>query len=131
MTLSEKGKSFLRVIGRSENRKGFRAEEAALEALLYHYPEEPWIKFPSKATLKEDTLMGVDIVVDTVDIGKLFLQIKSSEGGRKRFEKKKRRTKVAVVVITHHEEREYIWEKLRKKLQELRKEILEMRGGQE
>lgn len=128
MPQSEKAKSFLKTIGQTENHKGFSAEERALGILLFHYPKEPWIRFPRKATREEDTLMGIDLVVETVDIGKLFLQIKSSEGAKRRFYQKKRRAMIAVVVVRHADDEDFVWVKLRNALRELRRDVLVMRG---
>ena len=128
MSKADVARSFLNTLGKVENTKGLSAEEKALEALLFHYPEEPWIKLPRKATLEEDTLLGIDLVVETFDIGKLFIQIKSSDGAMRRYLEKRRRIMIAVVVIKTHEDRSSIWIKLKRALTELRGQILTIRG---
>ena len=121
--------SFFRTLGQAENRKGYSAEDKVLDALLFYYNEEPWIAFSRRATREEDLYHGIDIVVETRDIGKLFLQIKSSQIASRKYSEKRRRTMIAVVVVKPHETREFIWSGLKKALGDLRSKILDRRCG--
>jgi len=120
--------SIYKTLGQLENRKGFSAEEKGLEALLLHYRKEPWIKFPRKATKEEDIHLGIDLVVETNDMGKLFIQVKSSGLAKKRFCEKRRRSMIVVVIIKPKDDLDLIWQKIRQALFELRAKILLRRG---
>ena len=122
-------KSFLQASGRAENIKGISAEDKAFQTLCEHFEEEPWIDFPRRATSEEDQFLGIDLVVET-DFGKLYLQIKSSQASKKRFQKRKRRIMMEVVVVKPHESRDQVWENLKTALERLRRQILAKWSGE-
>lgn len=82
-------------IGRIATEKGKRAESRALEAA--QRITESWMKSVRLATRKEDEA-GIDIVVES-DVGKLFLQVKSSKGSARSFSKRPRRQHNEVIVV--------------------------------
>lgn len=71
-----------RVLGKLANEIGIRAEEKAVEALLTS-PIPFWIIRARRAKPEEDH-KGIDIVVFT-DVGKLYIQVKSSKREVRRF----------------------------------------------
>lgn len=128
MSNKRKTCSFYKALGRSENQKGFGAESKALDALFANSKAVAWIDSFRKATKEEDTLMGVDIVVETKDIGKLFIQIKSSQVQARRYCDRRRRIMASVVVVRPTDRIEVVWNCLEAALSGLRKQILEKRG---
>ena len=129
MSPSKAAKSFLKNAGQAENLKGFSAERKALETLFAHRGDEKWIRLVRKGTREEDIGQGIDIVVETTDMGKLFIQIKSSKKGKEKFCEIRRRPMIAVVVIERQDDLELIWQRLRQALLELRAKILAKRNG--
>jgi hypothetical protein len=76
-------------------KRGRRSETHVLEALAL--PTRPaWIRSFRKATKEEDAA-GIDVVVES-DVGKLFVQVKSSRGGKAAFLERRRSTRIAVVI---------------------------------
>jgi hypothetical protein len=76
------------------------AEKRALAAC--RDPARPeWLKTARYASRREDR-QGVDIVLES-DIGRLQLQVKSSEHGKERFLAERRRLRIAVVVVRPYE----------------------------
>lgn len=81
-------KSFRKIrslIGKIGNQRGLRNEQRFFKAIA-NFPEKPrwWLDVREKTP--EEDQKGIDAVV-TTDVGKLFLQIKSSLRGKKKFEK--------------------------------------------
>lgn len=116
-----------RTIGQIEQQKGFTSERKALNALLLHYNDLPWLCLPRKGSWEEDR-RGIDIVVPTVDIGDLYLQVKSSHFGVVKFNKRHHRQTIAVVVVKLPESSDIVWINIKNALLGLRKEILKNRG---
>jgi hypothetical protein len=82
-------------IGRIATEKGRRAETRALEAVKRI--TKSWMRSVRAASLKEDAA-GIDIVVES-DVGKLYLQVKSSKGSAKSFAKRPRRQHIEIIVV--------------------------------
>lgn len=112
--------------GREGMRKGKHAEERALLALLHQLP--PWIRTVRAATDVEDS-RGIDIVVETVHIGDLYIQIKSSRNGARQYRRKRRKPKVIIVVIDSAMDERKIRAKMMNALYRLRKHFLSVRRG--
>jgi hypothetical protein len=87
-------------IGKFALYKGKNAEERSLLAITSHYrdPELFWVVRARRATKLEDR-KGIDIVVQTSDIGRLFIQIKSSRRGADKFLREHSGSKAAVVIV--------------------------------
>ena len=72
------------------NQRGRTSEQRVLEAC--QLPGRPaWMKSARAATRAEDH-DGIDVVVES-DVGKLFVQVKSSRRGKADFEEKRRRAR--------------------------------------
>lgn len=83
--------------GQASNLKGRVAEERVLRAALRLCEETDWLYIARLATSKEDE-SGIDVVVYS-SIGKLYIQVKSSHCGARKFRSKRPLTKVIVVII--------------------------------
>jgi Double-stranded RNA binding motif len=93
--------------GRQVQDKGFRAERRVLHAICD--PLEPlpmWILGARIATKDEDS-HGIDVVVAT-DCGPMWLQVKSSQSGKKKHEKKYPDAPIAVVVVQPDDTDNYV-----------------------
>lgn len=119
-------------LGRVETRKGKLAEQRVLEAIntfaVTNVVSEPWFKSARLATWEEDT-KGIDLLIETLDIGVLYLQVKSSWKSARRYREKYPRMVIAVVVIPFHEKLEIIWQKVLLEIIKLRREIIRRRNG--
>ena len=61
-----------------------------------------WFLSIEKAPWKLDR-QGVDHIVKTLDVGDIYLQVKSSRRGQKEFERRRRRKRIAVVVVNNYD----------------------------
>ncbi|MDP1625225.1 MAG: hypothetical protein Q8L64_05690 [bacterium] len=87
-------------------RKGRETEVRVLDALMERQNKLPeWFHTVYPATPDQDH-KGIDYVIETHDLGKVFLQVKSSEHFARRFRFKQSRRRynrfIAVVVILEH-----------------------------
>ncbi len=86
-------KNIARVLGKLGHERGRANERLVLEACLL--PQRPaWMKSARAGTRAEDH-EGIDVVVES-DVGKLFVQVKSSRTGKAAFAERRRRAHVAV-----------------------------------
>ncbi len=76
--------------------RGRRSEERALAACR-SAARPSWIKTARPAAHDEDHA-GIDLVLET-DVGRLFVQVKSSMTGKAKFESVRRKHRIAVVVV--------------------------------
>ncbi|MEI6528285.1 MAG: hypothetical protein WCO10_01265 [bacterium] len=118
-----------RRLGHVELAKGKKAEERTFEAILKFAYGLDWFKTVRFATKEEDT-RGIDLVVETRDIGSLYVQVKSSWVAATRFKNHHPRMVVAVLVIHFYEYEEVVWKKVLPKLLEVRQEIFRRRNQQ-
>lgn len=87
-------------LGSLARERGHQHERDAVSLLAGQWKKRPdWLGESRLATREEDEA-GIDLVVAS-DVGALFLQIKSSNGGRRHFERTRRRFLVEVVVAPH------------------------------
>ena len=97
--------------------RGRLAEERVLKACRSD-SRPKWILTARFSCHAEDHA-GIDIVLET-DIGRLFLQVKSSRFGRERFQEVKRKDRIAVVVVKPGDNDEAVLAKVSSALGELR-----------
>ncbi len=83
--------------GQRANEKGRLAERRCLASVLNLTSRSTWIYEARLATLKEDA-RGIDVVVET-DLGKLYLQVKSSHYGAHKYRRKRPHAKTIVIII--------------------------------
>lgn len=88
------GKAF----GQACNERGRANEQRLCNACSKVGKEVSWFKGARLATPEEDA-KGADVVVETSDLGPLFLQAKSSKTGARAFRKKGRPLLVEVIVV--------------------------------
>jgi hypothetical protein len=89
-------KNVARVLGKIGNERGRANEHRVLEAC--RLPMRPaWMTSARAATPAEDH-DGIDVVVES-DVGRLYVQVKSSRTGKAAFVERRRRAHVAVVVV--------------------------------
>ena len=114
------------LIGEIGNQRGIRNEQRFFRAIA-DFPDKPhwWLGVREKTP--EEDQKGIDAVV-TADVGKLFLQIKSSLRGKKKFEKKVRRSPIAVIVIQNQGTDEEICQKAIEAISLVRDQILKKRN---
>lgn len=111
--------------------KGRRNEERFFEAmndpLADNLPR--WIQGVLRPTSSQDRFEGIDAIVKTADVGKLFVQIKSSKAGEEKFLKGKYNKSIIVVVIGKSDTPAEIRAKARKPLSELRFQYLKLKSS--
>lgn len=127
MSHGKRIQSFNKAFGSMVNQVGFNAEMRALDASIYYLHELQWVASVRLSNKTEDN-RGIDLVFETKNIGDIFLQIKSSYMGAKKFTEKRRSSLIKVVIIKHYENREDIWSKVKTAVLELRQEILKIRN---
>jgi hypothetical protein len=113
------------LLGKIGTHRGRTNEERVLHACrLASRP--PWMKSARRATRAEDH-DGIDVVVES-DVGKLYVQVKSSRRGKAEFQERRRRARVAVVVVGSGDAPEKILARVVGQLAPLRAEYLRQRG---
>lgn len=112
------------VSGRKGNLKGSIAETRAVGLLssLVEISKPGWLLDVKRAPLWLDR-RGVDVIVLT-DVGELYLQIKSSQAGAKKFRKKKRSLMVETVVIGPDDLDNEVKQRLVEAIQHMRRYLL-------
>lgn len=122
-----------RIIGNFGNERGRRTENKFFEAMRAPFAEEmfEWVSAVHRASAKEDR-KGIDAVICT-DVGKLFIQIKSSETGATEFRNGQhcRHRMIGVIIIRDHHTPEDIRKRAKSILMELRQNIISVRGNAE
>lgn len=110
------GKEIIKDISRAFEKIGLQRghsseslTEIALKDLL---KSVYWITSFRKATENEDKKRGIDFVIETTNVGKIFLQVKSSQVGKEGS--LKRHPKIPVVVVNKGENLKEIQKKIRK-----------------
>ena len=118
-----------RMKGKEGNRLGQEREKKVVE-ILSREDKLNWITSVYRGT-KEDDANGIDVIVETVDVGKLFLQIKSSHKEarlfKRKYEKRDLETTPSVAVINVNENdktEQLIHEHLRCLLKRMRSDII-------
>jgi hypothetical protein len=113
------------LLGKLGSERGRANEHHALEACLL--PTRPaWMTSARAATRAEDH-DGIDVVVES-DVGKLFVQVKSSRTGKAAFAARRRRAHVAVVVVKSGDTLEEILRRVVGALGPVRRQYLTERG---
>ena len=88
----------LKILENTQRSRGFQNEERFKKAIENGNGNNPtWYKGISWTTKKDDR-KGIDFIVHTV-FGDIFIQIKSSEAGAKKFLKKTRNFRILLLVI--------------------------------
>lgn len=87
------------VLGSLGNERGSKNESLVAEVLSGLKERWPWVKGWSKATAEQDR-KGIDFVVNT-DVGDLYLQVKSSESGKRKFKDTPRKSSILCVVVSN------------------------------
>ncbi|HEY1691121.1 MAG TPA: hypothetical protein VGG39_03115 [Polyangiaceae bacterium] len=119
-------RNLAQMLGADARRRGKRSERHVLQALSL--PSRPeWMRSVRPATKEEDRA-GIDVVVES-DVGKLFVQVKSSQGGKARFEAKRRSARIAVVVAKVTDTPEGLLRKVVGELSTIRAEYVTERAG--
>lgn len=115
--------SVYKALGHAANQRGATNENRVLSVLEEDQP--PWLISVRSATNEEDS-KGVDIVVDT-DVGKLFLQVKSSKTGVAKHKSKRRQSMIGVVRCSHRVSDARLRARAHGVLRSLRKQVLKIR----
>ena len=111
--------------GRRGNEKGLRAELRTINLLQTHL-DLAWVRHIRKATKREDG-RGIDVIVETFDIGPLYIQVKSSHRCAFDFLKRKRKAQVTIVVVNDKHTDDVLRKELKQKVCGLRHHILTVR----
>ena len=115
-------------LGQVELRKGRLAEERVLAAVNANAPTcLSWFRSARLATAAEDR-RGIDIVIETKDIGLLYLQVKSSRAAARKYRHTHQHVVISTVVVHFYESLENIWCRVFPKMIEIRKEVLRRRS---
>jgi len=110
------------ILGR---RRGRMNESRVLHACLV--AERPdWMRSIRRATHDEDHA-GIDLVVES-DIGKLFVQVKSSRTGKLEYLARRRPAKVAIVVAMDRDSQDALFRKVFGELAKLRAALVKERA---
>jgi len=100
--------SVSRTFGRIANEKGRQKETRVLAACKpENFPK--WLSDVRAATAEEDK-RGIDLVAFT-DIGSIFIQVKSSRTGKKRFQET-HRVNIGIIIVRDGDSDDAIWRKL-------------------
>ncbi|MDO8510449.1 MAG: hypothetical protein Q7S15_02385 [bacterium] len=126
MPFSQKACDLFRRLGQVSQERGDGSEQRVCIAFDEPFDAPLWFKGVSRAPWELDR-KGVDVIVETTDLGKLYLQIKSSESGVQNFAKKGRKN-IAIVLIRGGDTLDEIRTKVLNALQPLRSELEKMRS---
>jgi len=126
-TATKQANRIRKIIGSVAQKKGRDGESRVLLALQNAQSTWPnWLKSIRKATNTEDK-KGCDLVADT-DVGQLYLQIKSSQTGVKKFGQRQRKKMIAVMLSKPNMTQSQIASQGIEALGALHQLILERRG---
>jgi hypothetical protein len=112
------------VLGKLGNERGHANERHVLDACLL--PTRPAWMTSARAGIRAEDHDGIDVVVES-DVGKLFVQVKSSRTGKVAFAERRRRAHVAVVVVKSGDALEEILRRIVGALAPVRKQYLNER----
>jgi hypothetical protein len=113
------------ILGKEATKRGRVNEVRVLEALAL--PSRPaWMRSFRKASEEEDRA-GIDVVVES-DVGKLFVQVKSSRRGKAAFAERRRGARIAVVVVAVTDSPDAVLRKIVGELAKIRAEYVKQRG---
>lgn len=90
--------SLRRAFGKIAHQKGLSSENLTKVALKDLSESVGWVNDFRRANRLEDRKKGIDFVVET-DVGKIFLQIKSSQTGKENSLKK--HPKIPVIIVNN------------------------------
>ncbi|PJC28120.1 hypothetical protein CO054_01845 [Candidatus Shapirobacteria bacterium CG_4_9_14_0_2_um_filter_39_11] len=107
-----------------EREKGISSENLTAIALKNLFESVDWINDFRRANWFEDRKKGIDFIIET-DVGKIFLQVKSSKTGKENSLKK--HPKIPVIIINKNFELEETKKVIMDTLSEQRKLYLEKR----
>lgn len=97
MSKRDNRKKYRNLLKQVRKERGYAGEQRVLIALEGNRTSWPeWLISIRKATEDED-IRGCDIVAET-DVGKLYLQIKSSKVGIEKFHKRNRKKMIAAII---------------------------------
>jgi hypothetical protein len=114
-----------RQFGKVANQRGRGNEKRVLDACLLA-ARPGWMQAARLATREEDH-DGIDVVIES-DVGKLYVQVKSSRRGKAAFLESDRRARVAVVVVRTGDSQEALLRKVVGGVGALRAEFLRDRA---
>jgi hypothetical protein len=119
------GSAVRRTLGQVANERGRNNERRVLYACARS--ELPaWCDRVVAATSEEDA-RGIDVVAHT-DVGKIFVQVKSSKAGKRAFNERARRN-IAVVIVTHGDDDARVVRKVLAAIAEMRSCVVRARAG--
>jgi hypothetical protein len=120
-------RNLAQMLGKDAKKRGRTNEARVIEALAL--PTRPaWMRAARKATKSEDHA-GIDVVVES-DVGKLYVQVKSSPGGKAAFLERRRSARIAIVVVHVTDSPETLLRKVVGELGKIRAEYLKVRQGE-
>jgi len=113
--------------------RGMRTETRFFEAMNECSVKDlpPWILGARRPTSSQDKYEGIDAIIETSDVGPLFVQIKSSKAGEEHFmngRHHQRNKSIIVVVIERLDTPEQIRAKARKSLSNIRWQLLKFQS---
>lgn len=113
------------ILGKVGRERGTSSEARVLAACQLE-GRPPWMVSARAATREEDHA-GIDVVIES-DVGKLFVQVKSSRRGKAAFLERRRRAVVGVVVASVADAPERLLAKVVGALAPIRKKYLAERA---
>lgn len=120
-------RNLAQILGKDARKRGRTNEARVLEALaLATRPD--WMHAIRAATKAEDHA-GIDVVVES-DVGKLFVQVKSSRRGKSAFLERRRTARVAIVVVQVTDSPEALLRKVIGELGKIHAEYVKERQGE-
>ena len=119
-------KSINQLVGKLAAERG-RARERHVLAACGLRARPAWMRDVRPATRREDH-RGIDIVIES-DVGKLFVQVKSSLLGKSKFERRRRSARVVVVVVDAGDSLEAVLGMVVGAVGEVRQEYVRERRG--
>ncbi len=114
-----------RAFGTIARDRGRASEQRVLDACVLA-GRPPWMRTARQATPAEDH-DGIDVVIES-DVGKLYVQVKSSRRGKAAFEKRRRRVRAVVVVVAGGDTPDKLLRKVVGQLAALRAQFLSERS---
>jgi len=113
-----------RILGQIAVERGRSSEQRLLEAC--QLDKRPTWMLSARAGTRDEDARGIDVVLDT-DVGKLYVQVKSSKTGGRHFKERKRSARIAVVVVRVDDTPDTLLQKVLSAVSPIRKEYLSQR----
>ena len=128
--LFTKEELLMREIDHQMHLAGYHNEREVLHLILQIAEKSQWEWFvDARISTNIEDAHGIDIVIETSDVGKLFFQVKSSHTGALKFQKRRHGAHIAIIIASCHDSQPELSKKIAGIILNERRSIIALREG--